>query len=154
MRIFDYLGVNHPNLLLQSDATREVEHSLIESSGQLTISFRRPDSPWILLDSPFRHSTICSADFNQSFINQTYTWSRLEISEELLRKLFTRLRVHPDFLNVLHIFGEKVAPIEESYNYFFAHIHPEQTLHLSSQSNTLCSYGVPMPLPTCIVNSG
>ncbi|PVI01288.1 hypothetical protein DM02DRAFT_654672 [Periconia macrospinosa] len=38
------------------------------------------------------------------FINQKNSWSRFCISEEHFRRLFTRLRVHPSFLDIVHSF--------------------------------------------------
>jgi hypothetical protein len=63
-----------------------------------------------------------------SFINQSYTWSRLQISEELFRKLVTRLRVHPSFLDIVHVFSEKVGPVEETYNHFFVNLSLQPSL--------------------------
>lgn len=54
-----------------------------------------------------------------SFLNQSYTWSRLQISEEHFRKLFTCLKVHPNFLDIVYVFREKVRPLEESFSGFF-----------------------------------
>jgi len=54
-----------------------------------------------------------------SFLHQSYTWSRLEICEEHFRKLFTHLKVDPSFLDIVHVFCEKVRPVEEGFNGFF-----------------------------------
>jgi len=43
--------------------------------------------------------------------------------------LFTRLRVHPNFLDVVHIFCEKVGPVEESFNSFFTNVTPQSSLN-------------------------
>ncbi|KAF2021172.1 hypothetical protein BU24DRAFT_416831, partial [Aaosphaeria arxii CBS 175.79] len=55
------------------------------------------------------YSSLCS------YIAQTYSWGQLLITEELFRKLMTALKVHPDFLNVLHMFGEKITAVEEGF---------------------------------------
>ncbi|CZR52532.1 uncharacterized protein PAC_02409 [Phialocephala subalpina] len=62
-----------------------------------------------------------------SFLDQSYTWSRLEICEEHFRKLFTRLRVDPSFLDIVHVFCEKVRPVEEGFNGFFFN-HSDQAI--------------------------
>jgi hypothetical protein len=54
-----------------------------------------------------------------SFLDQSYTWSRLEICEEHFRKLFTCLKVHPNFLDIVQLFSEKVRPVEEGFSGFF-----------------------------------
>ncbi|KAF2810478.1 uncharacterized protein BDZ99DRAFT_571050 [Mytilinidion resinicola] len=54
-------------------------------------------------------------------IRQSFSWSRLKISEEGLKRLFTNLRVHPNFLDVVHVFGEKTEPVEETFLTFFYH---------------------------------
>lgn len=78
----------------------------------------------------------------RSFINQSYTWSRLLISEEHFRRLFTRLQVHPCFLDVVYLFQEKIRPVEEGLSSLFVDIVPrhadtEQTL--KSQSCSYCT---------------
>jgi hypothetical protein len=47
--------------------------------------------------------------------------------------------VHPDFVEVLMIFGEKLGPVEESFSTFFSHCHPQQGA--DPFSNAMCSYG-------------
>ncbi|KAF2805602.1 uncharacterized protein BDZ99DRAFT_423932 [Mytilinidion resinicola] len=54
-------------------------------------------------------------------MRQNYSWGRLRISEEIGRKLFTSLMVHPSFLAVVHLFGEKTEPVEESLSVYFCH---------------------------------
>ncbi|KAI9788754.1 MAG: hypothetical protein M1816_006611 [Peltula sp. TS41687] len=105
--------------------TREVEHTVLESSEQLSACFKRSYSSWIF------------------FIRQSYTWSRLLISEEIFRRLFTRLKVHPDFLDVVHIFGEKVGPVEESFSAFFAQLSPQPSITTAIGENVhSCSYEI------------
>jgi hypothetical protein len=52
----------------------------------------------------------------------------------------TRLRVHPSFLDVVHVFSEKIGPVEESFNHFFVNL----SVQLSTQplvGAELGSYG-------------
>ncbi|OCK80712.1 hypothetical protein K432DRAFT_452070, partial [Lepidopterella palustris CBS 459.81] len=56
-----------------------------------------------------------------SFIRQNFSWGRLLISEDMFRKLCTSQKVHPSFLDIVHIFGEKTEAVEESYSAFFYH---------------------------------
>ncbi|QDS73383.1 hypothetical protein FKW77_007425 [Venturia effusa] len=53
------------------------------------------------------------------FLEQSFTWSRLQICEEHFRKLFSCLKVHPDFLDIVHLFCQKIRPLEEGFNGFF-----------------------------------
>jgi hypothetical protein len=69
-----------------------------------------------------------------SFLDQSYTWSRLQICEEHFRKLFTCLKVHPNFLDIVHVFFEKVRPVEESFNGFFIN-HSDQHVRGSPAVN-------------------
>lgn len=57
------------------------------------------------------------------------------MSEVFLKMLFTRLQVHPEFLEVLFLFSEKIGPVEESFGSFFSHCRP---LNVMSPA---CSYG-------------
>lgn len=50
-----------------------------------------------------------------SFLGQTYTWSRPQICEGHFRKLFTCLKVQPSFLDIVHVFCEKVGPVEDRF---------------------------------------
>jgi hypothetical protein len=68
-----------------------------------------------------------------SFLDQSYTWSRLQICEEHFRKLFACLKVHPSFLEIVHVFCEKVGPVEESFNSFFFN-HSDQHVRGSAAS--------------------
>ncbi|KAI9763753.1 MAG: hypothetical protein M1839_006316, partial [Geoglossum umbratile] len=53
------------------------------------------------------------------YIVSDFSWSQLLISEEILRKLFTYMCVHPHFLDIIHLFGEKLGPVEESLSIYF-----------------------------------
>lgn len=46
------------------------------------------------------------------------------ISEDHCLKLFTYLKVHPSFLDIVHTSGEKIAPVEESFAAQFTRILP------------------------------
>ncbi|PQE07976.1 magnesium transport transmembrane region protein [Rutstroemia sp. NJR-2017a WRK4] len=70
---------------------------------------------------------------NFSFLDQSYTWSRLQICEEHFRKLCTCLEVHPDFLAIVYLFCEKVRPVEESFSRFFINYSSQQDPGLMSQ---------------------
>lgn len=83
---------------------------------------------------------LTNRSYSISFIAQSYTWSRLQISEQLFRKLVTRLRVHPAFLDVVHLFSEKVGPVEESFNHFFANFSVQPSLQ-SPLGSEQGSYG-------------
>jgi hypothetical protein len=80
------------------------------------------------------------ADQN-SLISQSYTWSRLSICEEHFRMLFTRLKVHPDFLDIVRVFCEKTGPVEESFSDFFVKISPRSLLNDHSAVNGASGYG-------------
>jgi hypothetical protein len=79
-----------------------------------------------------------------SFLDQSYTWSRLEICEEHFRKLFTCLKVDPSFLDIVHVFCEKVRPVEEGFNGFFFN-HSDQVVRGSFMVNNKdSSYSTPL----------
>ncbi|KAH7094942.1 hypothetical protein FB567DRAFT_574833 [Paraphoma chrysanthemicola] len=58
------------------------------------------------------------------FINQAYSWGPLLITDEVFKKLATALKLHPGFLDVVHTFGERVAPVEESSASLFTRMQP------------------------------
>ncbi|KAE9969760.1 hypothetical protein BLS_005224 [Venturia inaequalis] len=64
------------------------------------------------------------SDISVFQISQDDSWSPLLITEELFRKLCTALRVHPDFLQIVHTFGEKTAATEESLAASFTRLYP------------------------------
>ncbi|CAL3971963.1 unnamed protein product [Diplocarpon coronariae] len=57
-------------------------------------------------------------------VGQEDSWSHLLVTEELFRKLLTACNVHPRFLDIVHIFGEKFSATEESFNAFFGRLAP------------------------------
>ncbi|KAL2064451.1 hypothetical protein VTL71DRAFT_4945 [Oculimacula yallundae] len=81
-------------------------------------------------------SAICkiSQDSLIFFIEQSFSWSRLQICEEHFRKLFTYLKIHPDFLEVVRLFCQKVRPAEESFNTFFFNLYGSPQLSSHRQS--------------------
>ncbi|KAH6614309.1 hypothetical protein C7974DRAFT_74101 [Boeremia exigua] len=74
------------------------------------------------------------------FLKQSSSWSRLCISEEHFRRLFTRLVVHPSFLDVVHLFSEKIGPVEEGFSSFFVHVSPSSDTSTMIEHN--CSYHI------------
>ncbi|KAF3172632.1 hypothetical protein TWF788_009395 [Orbilia oligospora] len=56
------------------------------------------------------------------FIDPEYSWGRLQISEEVARRLFSSLPVHQQFISVISTFGEKISPVEQSYLTYFDRI--------------------------------
>ncbi|RVD86402.1 uncharacterized protein DFL_004679 [Arthrobotrys flagrans] len=73
------------------------------------------------------------------FINPEYSWGRLQISEEVARRLFSSLPVHQQFISVISTFGEKISPVEQSYLTYFDRIqilNPFRTFRSRDQSNT------------------
>ncbi|KAK6526985.1 hypothetical protein TWF281_010182 [Arthrobotrys megalospora] len=56
------------------------------------------------------------------FIEPQYSWGRLQITEEVARKLFSSLPVHQQFISVISTFGEKISPVEQSYLTYFDRI--------------------------------
>ncbi|PVH74946.1 hypothetical protein DL98DRAFT_658401 [Cadophora sp. DSE1049] len=79
---------------------------IIESSEQLEICLQRPSHTWVFQ------------------VAQAYSWGQLPITEEMFRKLLTSMKVHPGFLDVVHVFGEKITTVEESFAAFFTRIFP------------------------------
>ncbi|OCK75784.1 hypothetical protein K432DRAFT_307764 [Lepidopterella palustris CBS 459.81] len=81
-----------------------------------------------------------------SFIRQRFSWGRLLISEDTVRKLFTSLTVHPDFLEVVHLFGEKSEPVEESFSVYFCHplsqYQPSYPEHSFSNEGYVIGYNI------------
>lgn len=61
------------------------------------------------------------------------------MSETFLRQLFTLLKVHPDFLEIIFLFGEKIGPVEESFGSFFSHCRPQNVQNPFVEP--ACSYG-------------
>ncbi|OJJ39788.1 hypothetical protein ASPWEDRAFT_105628, partial [Aspergillus wentii DTO 134E9] len=76
----------------------------------------------------------------KSFLHQRYSWSRLQVSETFLRQLFTLLKVHPDFLEIIFLFGEKIGPVEESFGSFFSHCRPQNVQNPFVEP--ACSYDI------------
>jgi hypothetical protein len=71
-------------------------------------------------------------------IDQAYSWGPLLITEELFRKLLTALMVHPSFLEVAHTFGERIAPVEESFATLITRLQPDPSSNLQYSYGTSC----------------
>lgn len=106
-----------------TDGQRDVRHVTFQDSSQLASYLEQSSSSTHILQvasySLFIVSSYLTTKF--SFIRQSFSWGRLLISENMLRKLFTSQNVHPSFLDVVHTFGEKAEPVEESFSTFFYH---------------------------------
>ncbi|KAJ8112408.1 hypothetical protein OPT61_g5219 [Boeremia exigua] len=76
------------------------------------------------------------------FIDQSHSWSRLCICEEHCRRLFTRLGVHPNFLDVVHLFSEKIGPVEEGFSSLFVDISTETAGSNPTVLSPECSYHI------------
>ncbi|KAI9800578.1 MAG: hypothetical protein M1833_003236 [Piccolia ochrophora] len=100
---------------------------------------------WILRDveqllAKLNDPTCRSASGRIFYVTQSYTWSTLQISEEMFRQLRSSLGVNPRFLDIVQLFGEKAGPVEESHTSFFGHLSPHrspQSLDIASQR---CSF--------------
>lgn len=64
-----------------------------------------------------------------------YSWDQLLITKELFQKLLTILKVHPGFLDVVNVFGEKITAVEESFAASFTSFYPEPSVSRG------CGYG-------------
>jgi hypothetical protein len=84
-----------------------------------------------------------------SFLDQNYTWSRLQICEEHFRKLFTCLKVHPSYLDIVHVFCEKVRPVEESFNGFFINHSDQHVRGSPALNNQDTSYSMRLSSLVC-----
>lgn len=122
------------------DGSRDVSFEDIQSTEQLSSSFERPQatsllsakSPYVIGNTNNWHES--------SFIKQSYTWSRLNISEEHLRRLFTRLKIHPYFLDVVYLFSEKIGPVEEGFSSLFVEISSPTGQSIGSMACEECNY--------------
>ncbi|EMD91849.1 hypothetical protein COCHEDRAFT_1154873 [Bipolaris maydis C5] len=131
----NYGGERYPQNLglasLDSDASRH-DARLSQLSKQLFVAND---------DSTFEFTAI-GVPHDGNFIDQSYTWSRLCISEEHFRQLFTRMAVHPDFLHVVRLFCEKTGPVEEGFSSLFMHMSERHDFSHDSISGRDCSYYV------------
>ncbi|KAK6512285.1 hypothetical protein TWF481_001175 [Arthrobotrys musiformis] len=87
--------------------------------GKRSCIIRSPDDlenhlDALLLDTP--------AQTISYFIEPQYSWGRLQISEEVARRLFSSLPVHQQFISIVSAFGEKISPVEQSYLTYFDRI--------------------------------
>ncbi|KAH7085296.1 hypothetical protein BKA63DRAFT_499329 [Paraphoma chrysanthemicola] len=72
-------------------------------------------------------------------IDQAYSWGPLLITDEVFKKLATALKLHPGFLDVVHTFGERVAPVEESSASLFTRMQPNDE-NLPAQNSYEIAY--------------
>ncbi|CAG8972104.1 hypothetical protein HYALB_00011236 [Hymenoscyphus albidus] len=107
-KLYLFDGEESESQVLQVDPKAAIpKRSILSSSEQLLSYLGKPTTTRL-----FR-------------IAQEHSWSQLLVTEELFRKLKTALKVHPEFLDVVHVFGEKITASEESFTAFFSHLSPE-----------------------------
>jgi hypothetical protein len=81
------------------------------------------------------------AKVNEQQIHRSkLTWSRLCISEEHFRRLFTHMAVHPNFIDVVRLFCEKTGPVEEGFSSLFMNMSEEDLSSNHSAPDQDCSY--------------
>lgn len=115
---FGYMGLGAP----KTDGSRDVALEHIQTTERLSAVMELGQATSVF------------------FINQSYTWSRLCISEEHFRRLFTRLGVHPSFLDVVHLFSEKIGPVEEGFSSLFVDISPQAVHNNQTATSQDSSY--------------
>ncbi|KAL5044294.1 hypothetical protein BDW71DRAFT_199150 [Aspergillus fruticulosus] len=74
------------------------------------------------------------------FLHQYDSWGQLRVSAEFLKKLFSFLRVHPEYLDIVFLFAEKSGPVEQSFSSLFSHCRPLSTGNPAAES--ACSYDI------------
>ncbi|KAL6234073.1 hypothetical protein BDW75DRAFT_251666 [Aspergillus navahoensis] len=75
-----------------------------------------------------------------SFLHQYDSWGQLRVSAEFLKKLFSFLRVHPEYLDIVFLFAEKSGPVEQSFSSLFSHCRSLSTGN--SAAEPACSYDI------------
>ncbi|CBF87360.1 uncharacterized protein ANIA_11210 [Aspergillus nidulans FGSC A4] len=106
---------------IRQDGSRIAKYTAINSTSELTEIFQKPRCSWVF------------------FLYQYDSWGQLRVSAEFLKKLFSFLRVHPEYLDIVFLFAEKSGPVEQSYSSFFSHCRPLSSENLATESG--CSYG-------------
>ncbi|KAL2822906.1 hypothetical protein BJX63DRAFT_1370 [Aspergillus granulosus] len=104
------------------DGMRDAEYSTIESTAELASLCATSRSSWAF------------------FLFQVTSWESLQVSPEFLKKLFSFLRVRPEFLDVVFLFGAKAGPVEQSFSSFFSHCRPLP--RESATADLRCSYDI------------
>ncbi|KAL4981764.1 hypothetical protein BDW68DRAFT_183189 [Aspergillus falconensis] len=104
------------------DGLRYAGYTAINSISELTGLCRRPRSSWVF------------------FLHQYDSWGQLRVSAEFLKKLFSFLRVHPEYLDIVFLFAEKSGPVEQSFSSLFSHCRPLSTGNPAAES--ACSYDI------------
>ncbi|KAF1927264.1 uncharacterized protein M421DRAFT_65877 [Didymella exigua CBS 183.55] len=117
---------------LESDASRN-NTRISRLSKDLFVANDESTFEFIAIDTPNNGKA-------SSFIDQSYTWSRLRISEEHFRRLFTQMAVHPNFLDVVRLFCEKTGPVEEGFSSLFIHMSERDHSRDLSTPGRDCSY--------------
>ncbi|KAL4974577.1 hypothetical protein BDW66DRAFT_167666 [Aspergillus desertorum] len=74
------------------------------------------------------------------FLHQYHSWSPLRVSAEFLKKLFSFLRVHPEYLDIVFLFADRSEPVEQSFSSIFSHCRPLSTGNHAGES--ACSYDI------------
>ncbi|KAL4812940.1 hypothetical protein BDW67DRAFT_193159 [Aspergillus spinulosporus] len=74
------------------------------------------------------------------FLYQYDSWGQLRLSAEFLKKLFSFLRVHPEYLDIVFLFAEKSGPVEQSFSSLFSHCRP--LLTGNPAAGPRCSYDI------------
>ncbi|KAL4801855.1 hypothetical protein BDV18DRAFT_164668 [Aspergillus unguis] len=105
---------------VSQDGSRHAEYITIESTAELEALCSKPRSSWVF------------------FLRQGYSWGPLQMTAEFLKKLFTFVQVHPEYLDVVTLFSEKLGPVEQSFSSFFSHCWPDR----SAVAESACSYNV------------
>ncbi|KAL4904028.1 hypothetical protein BDW74DRAFT_185744 [Aspergillus multicolor] len=72
------------------------------------------------------------------FLHQYDSWGQLQVSAEFLKKLFSFLRVHPEYLDIAFLFARKSGPVEQSFSSLFSHC---RLLSVAS-AESACSYDI------------
>jgi hypothetical protein len=61
------------------------------------------------------------------------------VSAEFFKKLFSFLRVRPEFIDIVVLFGEKATPVEQAFSSFFSYCRP--VANDGPTSDLGCGYG-------------
>ncbi|KAL4761142.1 uncharacterized protein BDW70DRAFT_168212 [Aspergillus foveolatus] len=106
---------------VRQDGSRHSRYAAINSPSELTELCQRPRCSWVF------------------FLHQYDSWGQLRVSAEFLKKLFSFLRVHPGYLDIVFLFAEKSDPVEQSFSSLFSHCRPLSTGNPADE--LMCSYG-------------
>ncbi|KAL4745151.1 hypothetical protein BDW72DRAFT_198914 [Aspergillus terricola var. indicus] len=104
------------------DGSRQSRYTAIKSISELTELCQSPRCSWVF------------------FLHQYDSWGQLRVSAEFLKKLFSFLRVHPEYLDIVFLFAEKSGPVEQSFSSLFSHCRPLSTGNPADE--LMCSYDI------------